>query len=69
MSCRDICAKYKAKKPPRKGRYASGQRRCQVCEIFMSWQGSYCPCCGCKLRTRPRGSRWRKKMLCLKYHQ
>lgn len=43
-------------------RYADGQKRCQVCELYINWDiGSHCPCCGSKLRTRPRNKRLKKK--------
>ena len=55
MTCKDICIKHRAQKPPPPiSRYATGQKRCQVCEIFIKWEGIFCPCCGCRLRTRPR---------------
>ena len=58
MPCKGICERFRAKKPMpfRLGisRYASGQKRCQVCEVWMSWEGTRCPCCSIKLRGRPR---------------
>ena len=33
-----------------------------MCDIYLDWEGLYCPCCGFKLRTRPRGARLRKKL-------
>ena len=44
-------------KPVGSGRYANGQKRCQICELFIRWDGPWCPCCGYKLRTRPRNLR------------
>jgi hypothetical protein len=39
-----------------------GQKRCSVCEIFINWVESNCPCCKVKLRTRSfRGFGMRKK--------
>ena len=61
MTCKGICVRYKAQKPVGTGRYASGQRRCQICEIFIKWEGLWCPCCGYMLRTHPRNSISRKK--------
>ena len=26
-------------------RYSTGQKRCQICEIFIKWDGLWCPCC------------------------
>ena len=54
ITCNGICHRDKAKKPTTMGRYASGQKRCNVCEIFVQWDGYSCPCCGMLLRTRPR---------------
>ena len=37
MTCKGICMRHKAQKPVGSGRYASGQKRCQICEIFIKW--------------------------------
>ena len=62
MTCNNICSKYKANKPVGIGRYASGQRRCQVCQIFIKWEGLWCPCCGYRLRTKPRKLAYKIKL-------
>jgi len=49
MTCKGICIRHKAQKPVGSGRYALGQRRCQICEIFINWVGLWCPCCGYRL--------------------
>lgn len=55
MSCRGICIRYKVRKPPfRQGRYVTGQKRCQICETFLEWNGLRCPCCSYRLRLKPR---------------
>ena len=54
MTCKGICIRHKATKPVGSGRYATGQKRCQICEIFIKWDGMWCPCCGCRLRIGPR---------------
>lgn len=35
--CTGKCKKYKALKPSEVGRYASGQKRCNYCEIFVGY--------------------------------
>ena len=62
MTCKGICSRYKAQKPVGTGRYASGQRRCQICEIFINWEGLWCPCCGYRLRTKPRNLKYKAKL-------
>ena len=62
MTCKGICIRYKAQKPVGTGRYASGQRRCQICEIFIKWEGLWCPCCGYRLRTKPRNLKYKAKL-------
>ena len=62
MTCKGICSRYKAQKPVGTGRYASGQRRCQICEIFIKWEGLWCPCCGYRLRAIPRNLKYKAKL-------
>ena len=62
MTCKGICIRYKAQKPVGTGRYASGQRRCQICEIFIKWEGLWCPCRGYRLRTKPRNLKYKAKL-------
>ncbi len=62
MTCKGICVRYKAQKTVGTGRYASGQRRCQICEIFIKWEGLWCPCCGYRLRTKPRNLKYKAKL-------
>jgi hypothetical protein len=62
MTCKGICIRHKAQKPVGTGRYASGQRRCQICEIFIKWDGLWCPCCGYRLRTKPRNLKYKDKL-------
>lgn len=63
MTCKGICIRHKAQTPLGSGRYIMGQKRCQVCDIFMKWEAIWCPCCGFKLRTRPRNSLFKKRLL------
>jgi hypothetical protein len=54
MVCKGICHRYKAKWMTQTARYGDGQKRCNICELFVSWDGAFCPCCGMLLRSRPR---------------
>ncbi|PWU80605.1 MAG: hypothetical protein DLM72_11330 [Candidatus Nitrosopolaris wilkensis] len=62
MVCKGICVRHKALKPVGIGRYSTGQKRCQICEIFLKWDGLWCPCCGYKLRTRPRNLKFKNRL-------
>jgi hypothetical protein len=62
MTCKGICIRHKAQKPVGSGRYATGQKRCQICELFIRWDGLWCPCCGYRLRTRPRNLKYKAKL-------
>lgn len=63
MACKGICIRHRAQRPANYfGRYATGQKRCQLCSIFMKWDGLWCPCCGCKFRTKPRNSKFKQKL-------
>lgn len=51
VTCRGKCLKYKVK-----NRYNDPENGyCALnCGIFIRWEGTHCPCCGYKLRRRPR---------------
>jgi hypothetical protein len=64
MTCKGICVRYKVGKPSfGQGRYTTGQKRCQMCEIFIQWDGLVCPCCGYRLRLRPRNMKTKIRLL------
>ncbi len=54
MSCKGMCIVHKAIKPQNNNRYILGHKRCQVCSIWIEWDGLFCPCCSQRLRTKPR---------------
>ena len=64
--CKGKCINYKATRPTNGGsRYAVGQVRCQICEIYLIPQGvkdnRYCKCCNYRVRTKPRNSAYKEK--------
>lgn len=62
MGCKEICYRYKAERSGNQSRYANGQKRCSTCEKFLYWDGFLCPCCGRKLRSKPRDGEHRRKI-------
>ncbi len=62
-SCIEKCKKYKAPKPTGIGRYASGQKRCNYCVIFIDYDGRTCPCCNRQLRHLPRSRKGKEVYL------
>jgi hypothetical protein len=57
MSCKGICVRYRAS-----NNYANGQKRCQICELFIKWDDLSCPCCGYRLRNGPRSFKLKSKL-------
>ena len=66
MTCKGICIRHRALKPQGTGRYADGQKRCQVCQVFLKWENFWCPCCGYRLRTRPRNVKYKSKLIAIR---
>ena len=63
MACKGICERHKAQKPTGAwGEVASGQKKCQMCEMFIVWEGLWCPCCGYRLRVKPRNLRHKLRL-------
>ena len=64
MTCKGTCIRYKAtRSSSSSSHYESGHKRCSKCEIFLQWDGNYCPCCGINLRTRPKSTAGRYQLL------
>ncbi|MBT3762189.1 MAG: hypothetical protein HOF89_06390 [Candidatus Nitrosopelagicus sp.] len=62
--CNGVCKKYKAHKPSYQiSRYAAGQKNCTVCEIFLEFDGIFCPCCNKQLRCVPKSKNGKEKFL------
>ena len=62
MVCKGICIRHKASGPISSGRYSPGQKRCQICDLFIKWDGIFCPCCGRRLRIGPRSFKFKAKL-------
>ena len=62
MSCKGVCDRLRALKPSGKGRYQSGQKRCQSCSIFITTIALRCPCCNERLRGKPRNLKYKEKL-------
>ena len=62
VHCKGRCKIYKAKFVKGGRRYLEGQKNCSVCGIFIRWDGLYCPCCGMKLRWKPRNPKYKKEL-------
>ncbi|MEW5839648.1 hypothetical protein [Nitrososphaera sp.] len=52
MVCKGMCIHYRSK-----ARYSDANKRCQVCDIFIQWEGARCPCCRFILRSKARNPR------------
>jgi len=83
--CMEICKRYQVKKPADgKGRYESGQARCQICEIWIDHNGCLlkdgssakmgsvgwiCKCCNYRVRQKPRNLVYKEKLRNKKNHK
>ena len=74
--CNGICKQFQVKKPIGKGRYSSGQGRCQTCDIWLDHNGCHikngspakqdsegwmCNCCNFRIRRNPRSVMYKTK--------
>lgn len=64
LTCKGIYIRHKAPRPhvSNGNRYSTGQKRCQICEIFLKWDGLWCPCCNYRLRMKPRNLKSEMKL-------
>jgi len=61
MTCKGICIRHEAVRPPDGYRYSNGQKCCRVCGLFMNWDGVNCPCCGMTLSTNQHRSKYKRR--------
>lgn len=76
-TCKGICKKFRVKKPLSGSRYGSGQGRCQICDIWIDYQGAhnnngtpatensvgwFCNCCNYRIRQKPRNIIYKTKL-------
>ena len=54
--CKSICKHVAVKRIWHTSMYALGCKWCTLCEVFVKWEGRFCPCCGLQLRTKPKAS-------------
>jgi len=74
MACREYCLKIKEKnlwsydtnpKNPfmiRTNPYHDNKKYCRICEVYLRFEGLFCPCCGVKLRVSPHNNKSREKL-------
>jgi len=62
MTCNGICHRYKITKGNRNDSwYKQGAKRCTTCDIYIKWEGLWCPCCGYMLRTKPKNNQYKQR--------
>lgn len=64
--CKGQCTNFRAERVSNGFRYQIGQKRCSYCSIYVNVDGSNCPCCSGRLRTKPRKSASKRASLNLK---
>lgn len=76
--CKNKCKRYQVKRPASGSRYAAGQGRCQICDVWISYRGAHlkdgspakmgsvgwiCNCCNFRIRQTPRSKENKEKLL------
>ena len=56
MVCKELCKRYKKKR----GYSTPDSRWCMLCDMWMAWDGNYCPCCNSPIRSSSRNYKSKK---------
>jgi hypothetical protein len=59
MACRNLCERVDSKIIVGKSKYEEGKKYCRRCEVYLLHNGSFCPCCGIRLRVSPANKKGR----------
>jgi uncharacterized Zn finger protein (UPF0148 family) len=63
MVCRNICERLYSKIQVGEPSYFVGKKYCRRCEIYLYYDGVFCPCCGMQLRTTPTNKKGKERLL------
>ncbi|MDH3278338.1 MAG: hypothetical protein OEM21_09610 [Nitrosopumilus sp.] len=58
QTCSGVCERMKTQGLSNKLRYASGQKWCSLCALFLVTERTVCQCCKTRLRSKPRSKRF-----------
>jgi rRNA maturation endonuclease Nob1 len=61
MTCRNLCERLDTKIIVGKSIYEEGKKYCRRCEVYFLHDGSFCPCCGIRLRVSPVNKKGRNR--------
>jgi len=61
MVCRNLCERLDSKIIVGKSIYEEGKKYCRRCEVYFLHDGSFCPCCGMRLRISPINKKGRNR--------
>ena len=62
MTCKGICIRHKAQKPVGSAVMQVVKSAVKFVKYFIKWDGLWCPCCGYRLRTKPRNLKYKAKL-------
>jgi predicted amidophosphoribosyltransferase len=62
MACRNLCERLDSKITVGESRYGLGKKYCRRCEVHFLHDGSFCPCCGMRLRLSPTNRKDKQKL-------
>jgi rRNA maturation endonuclease Nob1 len=62
MACRNLCERLESKIIVGESRYSLGKKYCRRCEVHFLNDGSFCPCCGMRLRASPTNKKDKERL-------
>jgi len=69
MACRNICERFNSRFTVGKAHYGNGNKYCRRCEVYILYDGIFCPCCGMALRMSPTNKRDKERLRQLKLRE
>jgi hypothetical protein len=62
MACLNLCENLSSRTKVGYPYYVDGRKYCHRCEIYLHYDGAFCPCCGTALRITPTSKRDKEKL-------
>jgi hypothetical protein len=62
MACRNLCERFNSRFIVGGSHYANGKKYCRRGEVYILYDGIFCPCCGMVLGTSPTNKRDKERL-------
>ncbi|MGB7956001.1 MAG: hypothetical protein WCF23_18665 [Candidatus Nitrosopolaris sp.] len=62
MACHNLCERFNSRFTVGGSHYGNSKKYCRRCEVYIIYEGIFCPCCDMALRMSPTNKRDKERL-------